>query len=405
MTERLQNVSLAVLVALAIAGAVLVVRQSEAARLRADFTIEYSAGLLIRTGHPADIYEQRSLGAKMLDVAPGSGIDPRLPFSQPLGGALPFVALSLLPIELAFRLWQILTLALMLAALLLLQRHFPIGTAAPWVGLLALLACLPAWATFTEGQPTVLLMLGAVMLVAAAVSRQWWMAAAGAALLAIKPQYLPAYLLILVAVREWRLLAAAGAGAAAMLLSPLAAGGPDGMAAMVRNALGSDQVVPLRMSESWIGSLAGMLPASLLSPLGIILAAITLLGLLAIAWRRWLTLPAFAALAGWVAVLASPHSLPHDLLLLAVPAWMAVVLYRTPHPYLSPQGGREMHPLGGSVMSPVVGLVLTGLSLLVDQQGLPFTVCPLVMTAVLGWYALDFRRRMKPAALSQTLAA
>jgi hypothetical protein len=276
----------------------------------------------------------------------------------------------------------------MWAALWLLQMHFPIGRAAPWLGLLALLASVPAWATFTEGQPTVLLLLGAVLLVSSAISRRWWMAAAGAALLSIKPQYLPAFLLILFAVREWRLLAAAGAGAAAILLSPLAAGGADGMAGMVRNALGSDQVVPLRLSESWIGALAAVLPARTLSPLGIVLAAITLLGLLAIAWRRSLALPAFAALAGWVAVLASPHSLPHDLLLLAVPAWMAVLM------------GREKSQ--GRVM---IGLGLTGIALLVDQQTLPFTVCPVVMTAVLGWYAIDVRRRMKPTGLSQRSAA
>ncbi len=57
------------------------------------------------------------------------------------------------------------------------------------------------------------------------------------------------------------------------------------------------------------------------------------------------------------------------------------------------------------VMSPIVGLGLTGIALLVDQQNLPFTVCPLVMTAVLGWYTLDFRPRMKPTGLSQRPAA
>src|SRR2546428_5014402 len=148
---------LAVAVALAAAGLAVILTQSPASRLSSDFTINYSAGVLVRQGHLAAPYDQAELGAMMQRVAPDGAIDPRLPFSLPLAAALPYAVLSLLPFEVAFRLCQLLSAALMLIALLLLQ-----GGAATlpslargggkYLGLVVLgvLAAVPTCGAFTE---------------------------------------------------------------------------------------------------------------------------------------------------------------------------------------------------------------------------------------------------------------
>ena len=125
MSRRLDRALLALVLALAAAGLMVVLTQSPASRLSSDFTINYSAGTLVREGHLAAPYQQAELGEMMRRVAPGGAIDPRLPFSLPLGAALPYALLSLLPIDLAFRLWQLVTVALLALAVVLLQRVAP----------------------------------------------------------------------------------------------------------------------------------------------------------------------------------------------------------------------------------------------------------------------------------------
>src|SRR5260370_30997909 len=153
-------------------------------------------------------------------VARGGAIGPRLRFSLPLGAALPYAVLSLLPMELAFRLWQLVTVALLLIAIVLLQRALPLP-GAPGLAMVGLLAAIPTWATFAEGQPTAWLFLGGAMVVAVLHRDSPAMAAGAGVLPAVQPQYLPAYLAIIFAARRWRSLAAAATGAALLLLSPL----------------------------------------------------------------------------------------------------------------------------------------------------------------------------------------
>jgi len=403
---------LAVTVALAAAGLAVILTQSPASRLSSDFTLNYSAGVLVRQGHLAAPYHQGELGAVMQRVAPDGAIDPRLPFSLPLAAALPYALLSLLPLELAFRVCQLLSAALMLIALLLLQRGAPTlpspnvsnarmalkrrsrGPTGPasggekleglpargggrYIGLavLGVLAAVPAWGAFTEGQPTAWLLLGAAMMVLALRSDSPALAAGAGMLLAVKPQYLPVYLTILFAARRWRSLGAAAAGGAVVLLSPLA-GGAGGLEAMVRNALSANQAVAIRLNEAWIGVIGPALPTRVATMVAIALYLAVLLALCWLAWRRPPSVIGFAALAGALAVLASPHALPHDLLILVVPAWLAIVLYR--------QGG---------LPNPLPALLAIDLAVLIDLRGIDIALGPIVMTAIVAWYGWQFRRR------------
>ena len=367
---------LAVAVALAAAGLVVILTQSPASRLSSDFTINYSAGALVRQGHLAAPYDQAALGAMMQRVAPDGAIDPRLPFSLPLVAALPYAVLSLLPFELAFRLCQLLSAALLLLAVLLLQRAAPIGGKVTLgLGLVGVLAAVPTWGAFTEGQPTAWLLLGATMIVLALRSDSLGLAAGAGILLAVKPQYLPVYLTILFAARRWRSLGAAATGGAIVLLSPLV-GGAAGLSAMVHNALSANQAVAIRLNESWIGVIGPVLPTRVATMVAIALYLAVLLALGWLAWRRLPSLIGFATLAGALAVLASPHALPHDLLILAVPAWLAIVLCRQ-----------------GALPNPLPALLAIDLAILIDLRGIDVPLGPIVMTAVVAWYGWQFRRR------------
>ena len=383
MSRRVPRALFALVLALAAAGVMVVLTQSPASRLSSDFTINYSAGTLVRQGHFAAPYQQADLGDMMRRVAPGGAIDPRLPFSLPLGAALPYAVLSLLPVELAFRLWQLVTVAFLLIAVVLLQRAAPtlpspaggVKIAVPGLAMVGLLAAIPTWATLTEGQPTAWLFLGGAMVVAVLRADSPAMAAGAGLLLAVKPQYLPAYLAILFAARRWRSVAAAAAGAGLLLLSPLV-GGTAGLMAMVHNALSANQAVAIRLNESWIGLIGPALPASIATVVAIILYLGVLAALLVVAWRRPASVTGFAALAGVLTVLASPHALPHDLLIVAVPAWLAFVLYRE-----------------GALPNPLPGLLAVDVALLFDLRGADLPLGPMVMTAVVAWYGWQFRQR------------
>ncbi len=378
-----QRLAVAVVAGFLIAGLLVVGHQSSLARRSADFTINYSAALLIREGHPQAIYKPDQLGPLMLRLS-HNAIDPRLPFDAPLALALPWVPLTFLPLELAFHVWQILTLCQLLLALMLLARWLPLGRRSLPLAIAALLAFPASWALFSEGQSSGLLLLGAVLLIGAWRRDRWWMAAAGALLLGLKPQYLPAYLILLGAQRQWRPLMAAVLGAAALGLSPLLAGGVSGLAAMVGSALKAGQGVA-RYNDSLIGTVSPLLPGRLSTILGFSLWALALAALALAAWRRQgAHAIAFAALATAVAILFSPHVLPYDTVLLAVPAWLSFVLHRmkaipTPAPFWLAVAFAVVADLGGSFVSlaPVVllaGLIWYGRLYLRRAQDLPIAI-------------------------------
>ena len=147
-------------------------------------------------------------------------------------------------------------------------------------------------------------------------------------------------------------------------------------AAMVHNALRANQAVAIRLDEAWIGVLGPALPAVAATAVAIAvyLAVLAALGL--IAWRRPASTTGFAVLAVALSLLASPHALPHDLLMLAVPAWLAVDLF-----------------FEGRLPNPIPGLLLIDLALLIDLHGVGLPLGPIVMTAVVLWYGWRFRQR------------
>ncbi|TMD04128.1 MAG: DUF2029 domain-containing protein [Chloroflexi bacterium] len=434
MSRRRRRWLVGVLAGFALVPVVLSVRAGAAAVQNSDFTVLYTAATLVRHGQLAAVYDQAKMGPALLQVSDGH-IDPTLPFDYPLADALPLVPLTLLPLQAAFRVWQLLILLLLAAAVFILNRLHPLGPAAVPFGLLAVLAAEPTWALLTEGQLGGVLLVGAVAVLAAADRDVAGWGFLGGVLLAFKPQYLPAYLVLLWAGRCRRALVAVIAGGLLVGCSALLAGGPSGIAAMVRGMLAGSAWADLRSMDSWAGLLALGLPPRLamIAGLGLFGATLIVLPVLArihrvelasrarirpirassparvrsrtdgcapsrarrllrlgtpripicgarsvdpgLARRRTDLLP-FAGLAGCLALLGSPHTLPHDMVLLLVPAWAAFVLHRQ-----------------GRLRSPVAGLVILQVGWVVDLHGLPVSAGALALTGVLGWYLIDFKRR------------
>lgn len=390
--SRRHRLSLALLVAFAAAGLLVVAMQSSQARRSADFTIDYSAALLIREGDAGAIYDRQRLGPLMLRLS-GNAIDPRLPFDAPLALALPYIPLTFLPIELAFHLWQAISLGLLLLALLLLRRWLPLSAAASWVGLLAMLAFPATWALLSEGQSSAVLVLGAVLLMGAWRRDLWLLAGAGGALLAMKPHYLPVYLILLLAARRWKALGAAVGGGILVGLSPLFAGGIAGMASMVWSALESGQGV-IRYNESLIGTVAPLLPGSSGTYVGFAIWALVLIALLSAALLRPLehapgtprniTMAAVMTTAG---LLFAPHALPYDLVLLVIPGWLTFVLNRD-----------------GRGRDPSLACMMVGIAVLLDLHLSRFALAPLAIAGVVGWVVWNQRRQQKSKAEQPPLA-
>ena len=378
MTNRWQRWMMPVVVGFVIAGIAVVGRESSLVRRSADFTIVYSAATLIREGRAEAVYQPDQLGPLMLRLS-DNAIDPRLPFDAPLALALPLVPLTFLPLELAFHIWQLVIIVLLGLSLVLLERWLPLGRGAPATALLALLAFPATWALLSEGQSTALLLLGAVLLIGAWSRDSWRLAFLGGLLLALKPQYLPAYLILLGARRQWRALGTALLGAAAVGLSPMLAGGPQGLLAMVWSALDAGQGV-VRYNESLIATFAPLLPGPLPTIVGFGMWGIALAVLTPLAVRQRNSM-GVAALATAVAIGFSPHALPYDTVLLAVPAWLGFILYRA-----------------GAIQNPAPACIAVALALLVDLGRPLVSLAPVALLACLVWYgrAVWVRRRRPP---------
>lgn len=375
MKSRTARWLVAILVGFVLGLVVVSVRQGAAGVRIADFTLFYAAATLVRQGDPIAVYDLARTGPEVLVLSNGM-MDPRIPFSYPLATAVPLVPLTYLPLQAAFRVWQLIITLTLLAAIWLLHRTLPLGSGAPRWAMLGTLAAIPTWAVLTEGQFSALPLLGAVAVVrAVAGDRPGW-GLAGGTLLALKPQYLPAYLIVLWASRCRRALLTALLGAGLVTLSPLIVGGPAGMTAMVHSLAYGGNLTAHTDMDNWAGLAAVLLPERAVAVVGLALFAATLVALATVGWLRPASGIAFIGLVGCLAVLESPHTLLHDEIMLLVPAWVGFALARQ-----------------GRLPSPLYGLAVMQAAWLIGLHGLPVSVAPIALTAVLAGYVVAFRRR------------
>jgi hypothetical protein len=123
--------------------------------------------------------------------------------------------------------------------------------------------------------------------------------------------------------------------------------------------------------------MAPLLPGRLPTILGFALWALALAALALAAWRcQHAHAIGLAALATTVAILFSPHALPYDTVLLAVPAWLSFVLHRMK-----------------AIPNPAPAWLAVAFAVVVDLGSPLVSLAPLVLLAGLIWYGRAYLRR------------
>ncbi len=291
-----------------------------------DFSASYVAALLVRSGDGAHLYDQPAEHARHLTLLP-AGTVINLPFIAPPTTALLALPFTALDPGTAFRVWSVIELLLLGLAVWVAIRAGPwpagIGGPARLATLLMALAVGGTYAFLLLGQIDGIAALGLAVAYAAwrrgrSASAGFWLALAFAA---TKPHLAIGLGVWLVARRDWRALGGAAAGCALTAAVSLALVGPAGMAGFVSalgfaagNTPGASTLGFPGLVASWLG---GGTDAVVVGILGSVIA---LLGCGVLGSRTRGTPGAFElSLAGAAALslLASPHLLPHDLVILA----------------------------------------------------------------------------------------
>ena len=300
---------------------------------RSDFTSFYVGGILLRHGHGPQLYNealQQTLHSAL--IAPDR--EANLPFvNSPVAAALMTPA-TFLPLEVAYRLWGALELAVLVIAVVVALRAspWPAGTSRDWKVAIAAaaLASMGSWTVLLQAQWTPLVALGLAL-----AYRDWTAGrnGRGAFLLvvtagAVKPHLALALIAFMLGWRDGKLLTGALLGGAALVIASLALVGPSGVAGFLGIVAGSTTRWELRNMLSVVGLVGSFFGDGLTAHL---LAALASLGACAVAlWlgdkvrrdhHRLATALAGAAL---LSLFAAPHAYSHDLVMLApVVVWSA----------------------------------------------------------------------------------
>jgi hypothetical protein len=315
-------VSLALLAAYAILWATV----SSAEIGRSDFTSLYVGGLLLRQGHAAELYDaaaQTQLHSQL--IAPQ--VEGNLPFIDAPAAALVAVPVTLLSLDIAYRVWSLLQLSLLALAVIIALRcaAWPERTPTVWKAAIGVVAL--------SGAGTCILLLqgqwGGLMALGLALAFRDWKHGRnlrGAVLVVLcagiaKPHLALGLLAFMLGWRNRRVLVGAlGAGVAVVIVS-LTIAGPAGIPRFMSLAISASGHWPPGNFTSFVGipgSLLGTGAATqIIGALGDIVALAVAFALGCKVRSAPARLDLALAGAAVLSLLASPHAGIHDLVMLA----------------------------------------------------------------------------------------
>lgn len=373
---------------------------------RADFTAFYVGGTLLREGHGAAMYDQSlqaSLHASL--IAPQQGAN--LAFVNPPVAALVVAPITVLPLGAAYHVWQAIQLAMLIAAVLIAAQSAPwperlrrSGTVAATV--LAALAGPGTLALGLLGQWDGVSALGIAVAYALWQRDRAWLGGAVLAgcLLLAKPHLALGLAALVLVWRDRRVLAGGASAVGLLAVLSLVAVGPAGINGFIGSISDNAGAAPLAsmqgftgLAGSWLGDgAATTLIAAAFS--AVALAACVVVGRRLSHDRR--ALEPCLALATVLSLLASPHMLGQDLVLLA-PVVVALMAWAAQRDLAAPWPG----PTGRAVLAGWVVLSLAAaLDLGAMGTGPPGRLVPWALIALAAVVAWQLRRPAVP-----TLAA
>ncbi|MGA8416700.1 MAG: glycosyltransferase family 87 protein [Candidatus Dormiibacterota bacterium] len=296
-----------------------------------DFSASYVAALLLRGGDGAQLYDQQVEHSRHLTLLP-AGTVINLPFITPPTAALLALPLTVLDPGTAFRVWSAIELLLVVLAVWVAIRAGPwplqLGRGPRAATLLVAAAGGGTYAFLLLGQID-----GVAALGLAAAYAAWrkghpglagfWMALAFAS---TKPHLALGLGIWLIARRDWRALAGAACGCAIAAAASLGLVGPAGIAGFmsalgfaIGNTPAASTLGMPGLIASWLGG-GGAAVAIGIAGSAVALAACALLGIRSRGNPGALEVSLAGATA--LSLVASPHLLAHDLVIVApVLAW------------------------------------------------------------------------------------
>lgn len=297
-----------------------------------DFLSFYTAGEMVRTGDGARLFDADAQAAAQRAAYPGE-IEEPIGYPLPVVAAWLFAPFSMMPFGAAYSAWLAVNAGALGAACALLWRVLRGVPAWPRAVFVAAAATsLPAVATLAFGQVDVLVL--ALLVGAWLMLRAGHPVAAGALLAGcvLKPQFAAGVVLLLVVWREWRALASFAASGATLLVVPALLTSPSALRANIAYlaqypASKSGLSLHAETMPNWRGfvtSVTGSTGAWLWAP-GFALIALVALALAVVAWRRSSRGdPRAFALAVSLPLLLTPHLHTQSLVLLALPGALAL---------------------------------------------------------------------------------
>jgi hypothetical protein len=168
-----------------------------------DFTVFYTAGMIMRHGFGPQLYDERTQQQVQEEfTGPIASRRGPLPYIHPPFESVIFVPLTLLPYREAFLVWDLLNGLALFGVALILGRHLDSLRSVPWWELaLSLLAFFPIFLCLLQGQDSILLLLFCTLAYSALKKQANVLAGCWLAMGMLKPQLV---LPVLVLLMLWR---------------------------------------------------------------------------------------------------------------------------------------------------------------------------------------------------------
>jgi alpha-1,2-mannosyltransferase len=309
-----------------------------------DFLSFYVSGELIARGQPADLYNEPLRHKEMLAIAPPPDVVHESWFPPtahtPLNVHIPnlygpqvavlFVPFAHLPFLIAAQIWAALNLVMYFLCIYAVWRHCDKLRAHATTTALAAAASPPLFHFFVRGQLSVLVLVCFTGAFAAVEANRPWLAGIVLGLLIFKPQFLVAIPLILLFAQAWKMFLGLLVSAAAQLALARVYFGAAVMHSYFDMLLEAPRWIgdaELQLAPIQMHSLRSFWTLLIPSPAVVLglyfLSSLVVIAIAAAIWKSQLSWALKFSALTLAAVLANPHLLVYDLVVLA-PAFLLV---------------------------------------------------------------------------------